>query len=98
MLARFAGASLGLLAFCITIVAGLYAQNPVRVTLSRSVLALFVFCVVGLVLGTAAQMVVAEYRSDREVKGRQRSDEDSDGSEEMDAGARISTSSGTTGA
>jgi hypothetical protein len=65
MVARFAGASLGLLAFATTAVAGLYVGNPPTVTLSRSILALFTFCLIGLFLGKAAQAVVAEYERNR---------------------------------
>ena len=67
MVARFVGASLGLLAFTITIIAGLVVQNPATVTLSRSILALVVFCVIGLVLGTVAQLVVNEYEKSRQA-------------------------------
>jgi len=63
MIARYTGASLGLLAFTIVIVSGVFAQNPITVTLSRSLFALFTFFVIGLVLGGAAQMVVNEHRS-----------------------------------
>jgi hypothetical protein len=63
VVARFAGAALGLLAFTITVVAGLLAQNPVGVTLSRSLLALLLFCLLGLALGSAAQAVITEYES-----------------------------------
>ena len=72
MIARFAGAMLGLLAFTITAAAGLYVQNPVAVTLSRSILALFIFCVIGLVLGSAAQIVVAEHEKKRESQIEER--------------------------
>ncbi len=66
MVARFAGASLGLLAFSVTIAAGLYANNPPMVILSRSVFALFTFCILGILFGVAAQSVIAEYeRSQR---------------------------------
>ena len=65
MVPRFVGASLGLLAFTITIIVGLVVQNPVTVTLSRGILALVVFCVIGLVLGGAAQLVVNEYEKSR---------------------------------
>ena len=61
MVARFAGASLGLLAFATTLVAGLSVGNPPTVILSRSIFALFTFCVIGLLLGKAAQSVVTEY-------------------------------------
>lgn len=66
MVARFAGASLGLLAFTVAVVAGIYVQNPVTVTLSRGILALFLFCGIGLVLGAAAQLVVNEHERRRE--------------------------------
>ena len=72
MVARYAGAGLGLLAFTITVIAGLLVQNPLTVTLSRSILALFTFCIIGLVLGTAAQMVVAEHEKQRESEIRKR--------------------------
>ncbi len=72
MIARFAGASLGLLAFSVTAIAGLYVQNPVNVTLSRSILALFIFCSIGLVLGAAAQRVIDEHQQNhaREIRKR----------------------------
>ncbi len=61
MVARYTGASLGVLAFTITTAVGLLVRNPVEVTLSRDTLALFAFCIIGLLLSTAAQMVVAEH-------------------------------------
>ena len=67
MLARFSSAMLGLLAFAIVTMAGLYVQNPVTVTLSRGILALFLFSFIGFVLGWAAQTVVAEYTKAREA-------------------------------
>ena len=72
MAARYAGASLGLLAFTIVVTAGLIAQNPVTVTLSRSIFALFLFCLIGLVLGRVAQMVVAEHQRKWETEIRKR--------------------------
>ncbi len=72
MVARYAGASLGLLGFTITIVAGMFAQNPATVTLSRGILALFGFCVIGLVLGSAAQLVVNEHERKRESEIQKR--------------------------
>lgn len=76
MIARFAGASLGLLAFTIAVLGGLYAHNPITVTLSRSILALILFCVLGMSLGTAVQMVITEYekRREEEIRSRYRSD------------------------
>lgn len=72
MVARFAGAGLGLLAFTIAVLGGLYAHNPITVTLSRSILALLLFCVLGLVLGTAVQMVITDYEQRREAEIRSR--------------------------
>ena len=77
MVARYAGASLGLLAFTIVVTAGLIAQNPVTVTLSRSIFALFLFCLIGLVLGRVAQMVVAEHQRKWETEIRKRHHETS---------------------
>ena len=87
MVARFAGASLGLLAFTITIAGGVYAQNPVTVTLSRSILALFLFSIIGAVLGTAVQMVVNEFeqrkRADIRMRHRKEAEEQGRPAEEM---------------
>ncbi len=67
MIARFCGAVLGLLAFGVATIAGLAAGNPPEAVLSRSLWALIVFCVVGLIVGTVAQAVVNEYlRNKRE--------------------------------
>jgi len=77
MVARFAAGSLGLLAFFVSMVAGLCVQNPVTVTLSRSILALFVFCIIGFILGGAAQLVVAEYQRTQESAIRKEYEEHS---------------------
>ncbi len=61
MIARFSGAVLGLLAFGVATVAGLIAGNSPVTVLSRALWALVLFCVIGLVVGTAAQTVVNEY-------------------------------------
>ncbi|MFQ5414074.1 MAG: hypothetical protein ACE5E6_06405 [Phycisphaerae bacterium] len=65
MVARHTGASLGLLAFTITAVVGLIVGNPVTATLSRSILALFVFCLIGSVVGAAARLAVTEHAKQR---------------------------------
>ena len=72
MVARFTGASLGLFAFAVTTVAGLFVRNPVEVVLSRGILALFVFCLIGFLLGHVAQLVVTEYEKDRAAEISQR--------------------------
>lgn len=92
MVARLTGAGLGLLAFTITIVAGLLAQNPATVVLSRSILALFLFCFIGLVLGAAAQAVVTEYETSAEAEIRQRFHVDAAGTD--DGGPKDAPSGG----
>jgi hypothetical protein len=61
MIARHAGAILGLFAFTVTVSAGLIVRNPVAVTLQRGMFAMLMFFVLGLVVGWAAQLVVREY-------------------------------------
>jgi hypothetical protein len=68
MVPRFTGAALGLLAFFITTATGLWVRNPVEVTLSRSLFALFAFCLIGLFLGGAAQMVINEHERRRQAE------------------------------
>ena len=63
MIARFTGAVLGLLAFGVATVAGVVVENPAHVVLARAIWALIVFCIIGLILGAAAQAVVAEYHA-----------------------------------
>lgn len=63
MIARYAGATLGLFAFFVVCAAGVFTGNPVGLTMSRAILALFLFCVLGFVLGYAAQLVVAEHEA-----------------------------------
>ena len=72
MLSRFTGAALGLLGFTIAVTAGLYAQNSPSVVLSRGIAALFAFCVMGLVLGAAAQAVLSEHERHEEMEIRKR--------------------------
>jgi hypothetical protein len=61
MISRYTGAILGLLAFSASIIAGLVARNPASVILSRAVFALVLFCIIGLVVGGAAQFVIDDY-------------------------------------
>ena len=70
MASRFVGSTLGLFAFSVTVLAGLYVRNPVTVILSRSILALFGFFLLGLVIGGAAQRVVDEHLKTREAEIR----------------------------
>lgn len=64
---RSVAAALGLLAFSVTIFAGLWVHNPVIVTLSRAVTAMVIFVFIGLVTGWAAQTVVREHVREREA-------------------------------
>ena len=66
MAPRSVGAALGLLAFGTTIVAGLWVHNPVTLTLTRALSAMLLFFVIGMVMGTAAQLVVREHAAGRE--------------------------------
>lgn len=65
MIARFSGATLGLLAFSVAILGGLWVGNPATEILSRAIWSLVIFCALGLVLGAAAQAVVEEYARKR---------------------------------
>ncbi len=89
MVARYAGASLGLFAFAVAVGAGLFVRNPVDVTLSRGILALFLFCLIGLILGEVARAVVAEHEKKREAEIRDRYGSDAGpavtGEQEVDA-------------
>ena len=99
MLARLVGGSLGLLAFVVALVAGLVAHNPATTILSRGILAMFVFCLIGLGLGTAAELVVTEHegKRKREIEEQYRapasdeeeSSEDSSTGEEPVEAARV---------
>lgn len=82
MVTRYTGASLGLLGFSITTAAGLFAQNPVEVILSRSLLSMFVLFGIGSVLGSVAQRVITEYEDDREAGIRERYQENSVGTDD----------------
>lgn len=72
MLARYAGTSLGLLAFTIVVTAGSIARNPVTVTPLRSIFALFLSALIGLVRGRIVQLEVAEreHKRDTEIHKR----------------------------
>lgn len=68
MVARFCGAGLGLLAFAVALIAGLWSGNPATVILSRGILALFVFCLLGVILGMIAEAVLAEFEQQQHNK------------------------------
>ncbi len=58
---RRAGACLGLLAFCLTIVRGMGAGNPPEVILTRALWAMIIFFILGMVLGYAGHLAVNEH-------------------------------------
>lgn len=66
MVSRYTGACLGLFAFAVTVIAGLWIDNPPMVTMSRAVWALVLFCALGLVVGACAQSVISEHHRRRE--------------------------------
>ena len=67
MLSRFTAAGFGLFAFAVAVLAGVWVNNPFTVVLSRGLLALIVFFLIGLALGAAADAVVAEHSRTREA-------------------------------
>ena len=65
---RRAGACLGLLAFCLTIVRGMGAGNPPEVILTRALWAMIIFFILGMVLGYAGHLAVNEHTANRAKK------------------------------
>ena len=61
MIARYTGGVLGMLAFAVSVLAGLWVGNPVTIILSRAVWALVLFFLIGLALGAVAQYVIDDY-------------------------------------
>ncbi len=62
---RRAGACLGLLAFCLTIVRGMGAGNPPELILTRALWAMIIFFVLGMVLGYAGHLAINEHTASR---------------------------------
>ncbi len=62
---RRAGACLGLLAFCLTIVRGMGAGNPPEVILTRALWAMILFFLLGMVLGYAGHLAINEHTARR---------------------------------
>lgn len=58
---RLCGAALGFLAFTVTILLGLLANNTVEETLLRAIWALVIFCLIGLSAGWVAYRVLDEH-------------------------------------
>lgn len=58
---RSIGAQIGLLAFGVAILAGLYAGNPATIVLTRALVVLVVGALVGQAAGWAAKQVLREH-------------------------------------
>jgi putative effector of murein hydrolase LrgA (UPF0299 family) len=84
MAPRAVGAALGFLAFATSVFAGLWVGHPIRLTLSRSIWAMFIFAIIGLLLGLSAQVVVRERLRQREASLF--SDEDDSADAELELG------------
>lgn len=63
---------MGLLAFVVSVFGGLITRNRFEFILSRALWAMLAFCVLGALVGWAAQRVVREYRGEQyeEVFGK----------------------------
>ena len=66
---RLCGACLALFAFSITVLLGLFAENPIELVLPRAIWALMVFCAIGLSVGWIGSRVLDEHalRRNREM-------------------------------
>ncbi|MBP7744992.1 MAG: hypothetical protein KA383_02595 [Phycisphaerae bacterium] len=64
---RHTGAQIGLLAFAVAVVAGLYAGNPATVILMRALLALLGGVVIGQLAGWAAKLVLRDHLQRRKL-------------------------------
>lgn len=66
---RLCGAALGLFAFSITVLLGLFAGNPTNVVLLKALQAMLAFCVLGMCAGWVAYRVLDEHalRKHREM-------------------------------
>lgn len=77
MLRRTMGV-MGLLAFAITVLGGLSGGNTVEFILPRALWAMAIFCLLGLIVGWAAEMIVQEHQAKQyaEVFGPKEGDTD----------------------
>jgi len=64
---RSTGAQIGLLAFAVAVVAGLYAGNPPTVILLRALFALLGGVVVGQIAGWATKLVLRDHLQKRKL-------------------------------
>ncbi|NOX59742.1 MAG: hypothetical protein GXP29_12925 [Planctomycetes bacterium] len=91
MVARYTGAALGLFAFGLATLSGLIVGNPAEVILSRALWALVVFCVIGLTVGAAAQMVIGEYEVQQLAASLP---QESDGAADLDDDIQVAQAAG----
>lgn len=68
MVSRYTGACLGLLAFAVAVSAGLTVGNDPVSTLWRALMAMFLFCVLGLIIGACAQSAINEHHRRQEAQ------------------------------
>ena len=62
------GVQIGLLAFAVAIVAGIYAGNPATVVMLRALLAMLVAALVGQAAGWAAKLVLRDHLQRRKLR------------------------------
>ena len=86
---RLTGACAGLLAFSVAILRGLSVGNPARVILERAILALILFCIIGMILGRISRVVILEYalNKEKEIMARFRGNPESADSDDAEAGS-----------
>lgn len=65
---RTTGAQIGLLAFAVAIVAGVYAGNPATVVMLRALAAMLVAALVGQVAGWTAKLVLRDHLQRRKLR------------------------------
>jgi hypothetical protein len=65
---RTTGAQIGLLAFAVAVVAGVYANNPATVVMLRALAAMVVAALVGQVAGWTAKLVLRDHLQRRKLR------------------------------
>lgn len=58
---RSIGAQIGLLAFAVAVIAGLYAGNSVTLILTRALVAMVIGSIIGQIAGWGAKLVLRDY-------------------------------------
>jgi membrane protein DedA with SNARE-associated domain len=65
---RGIGAQIGLLAFAVAVLAGLYSGNSVTVTLTRALVAMVIGSLVGQIAGWAAKLVLRDHLQRKKIE------------------------------